>query len=103
MAPDLLTYDEAAKALTVSASTVRRLVASGKIRGYAISRGCHRVDAGSLRAYLRQTKITGVAVCQSGKTAIRGAGASSGTGLSLLEAVALAKKRSKQKHAPSPS
>lgn len=58
MAPDLLTYAAAAKLLTVSAATVRRLVRDGRVRGIALTTRCHRVDASSLRAYIVASRIS---------------------------------------------
>ena len=94
----LLTYDQAAQALTVSASTVRRLVARGKIRGYRISRGCHRVDADSLQAYLRVSRIQGRIVTeQPGK--LTAPHAAQATGMTIFEAVAQLKRRDKSDRA----
>ena len=95
MAPDLLTYVDAATALGgVGISTVRRLVRAGKLRAYAIAPRCHRIDGASVRAYLRQSLIQPSApVCQSGKIEIRGATASCAAATSLRAALERAKKR----------
>jgi len=101
MQQSLITYIEAAKMLTISAATVRRLVQAGKLRAVALSARCHRVDAASVRAYLRISEIQPtVIVCQSGKTAIRGAGASSAQATNLQAALERAKKRFSSKAAP---
>lgn len=95
--PTLLTYEQAAEVLMVSAATVRRLVARGKIRGYAITRGCHRVDSDSLHDYLRMSRIQGVFVTeQPGKLTKQAQHAAAGTGLSVHEAVLQAKRRIKE-------
>lgn len=94
MNPALLTYTEAAEMLTISAATVRRLVQAGKLRAVALSARCHRVDAASVRAYLKTSEIQpAVITCQSGKTIARGATASSATDTSLQAALERAKKR----------
>lgn len=101
MSPSLLTYQEAAAALTVSRATVRRLVLAGKLRAVAISPRCHRVDAASVRNYLRTSVIPAqIITCPSGKTATHGVSASNAMAMSLREAVALAKKRSSSRRAP---
>lgn len=97
MMPDLLTYEAAAALLTVSPATVRRLVRSGHLRGLAITRRCHRVDAASVRAYLRTSTIPVLISCPPGKTAIHGAGASCAAALSLQEALERAKRRLRRK------
>jgi excisionase family DNA binding protein len=97
----LLTYAEAAAHLTISPATVRRLVQSGKLRAVALSARCHRVDAASVRAYLRTSEIQPMVItCQSGKTATRGNGVSCAAATSLAEALERAKKRSSSKAAP---
>lgn len=106
MQEPFMTYAEAAQKLGgVSVSTVRRLVREGKLTARAISTRCHRVDAASVHTYLRDSIIkpagsTG-GMCQSGRTVARTAGESSGTALSVREAVAHAKKllAQRRKHA----
>ena len=103
MLPSLITYSTAAEMLGgVSVTTVRRLVRDGKLIAMAISPRCHRVDSASVTTYIRDSKITppGAPLCPSGKTVKRGAGASSGTGLSAAEALALVKRqlRLKREH-----
>lgn len=94
MAPDLLTYDEAARLLGgVSARSVRRLVAAGKLRAYRITERTPRIDAASVRAYIRQSAIAATVECLSGKTATRIDSASCVAATSLRAALERAKKR----------
>lgn len=93
MLPALLTYAQAAADLAVSTATVRRLVQAGKLIGVAITPRCHRVDAVSVRAYLRQAQIPTRIPCPSGRTAAPGAGASCAEAVSLRAALEAAKRR----------
>ena len=49
---EVYTVEEVAERLKVSAATVRRLVASGQIRGVRVGQRKWRIPAASLNAYL---------------------------------------------------
>lgn len=53
----LLRIKVAAERLAVSDRTVRRLVAQGDLVAHRIGRGCIRVEAASVDAYLKRTRI----------------------------------------------
>jgi excisionase family DNA binding protein len=54
--PDLLTIPEAARALTLSESSVRRLVAAGDLAILRLSRGCIRIEQSAIEQFLARKR-----------------------------------------------